>query len=327
MSQDTNDGADQIAVLLNSASDGFAPASFTPLPFNFAVNSVAVTDVNGDAFPDLVVGLVGSPSQTTSENAPADPNFYVLTGNGDGTFSNPVPYMAGGAANNTVVATVSDPFVRVTTFNLVSTIVNVDLIQNGGFEGKDLSGAQANLLGWQTATGGATTLGALNSRGGWYTQTGTQSPLSLTTVPIPTSYVQPAAPAAQLPDPTANGGQSLYRAMLDQSNLIPIGNGGFGGGGGGGFNQNSVESYAGSNFLYQDVTLPSDPTATTLTFSISLYIQSLSGFTSSVTSLDYDNAGNTNPDVGNDQQVRVDIMENWPGFLITDHGSRRHNCN
>ena len=52
VSKDTSNGKEQISVLLNSASSGFAPAVNTPLPFNFAVNSVAVTDVNGDAFPD-----------------------------------------------------------------------------------------------------------------------------------------------------------------------------------------------------------------------------------------------------------------------------------
>ena len=285
VSGSTANGTRQISVLLNSGGSGFAGAVNTALPFNFAVNSVAVTDVNNDAFPDLVVGLSGSPNQATSENAPADANFYVLTGNGDGTFADPVPYTAGGPAGSTVVATVSDPFVRLTTFNLISKVVNVNVIQNGGFEGKDLSGQQANLLGWQTTQ-------VPNSRGGFYTQTGTLSPLSLTAVPAPTGT-----------------GQSLYRAMLDQSNLIPSA-GGF-------FNPNSTESFAGSNFLYQVVTLPA--TATTLNFSIDLYLQSLTGWTSGEASLFFNNADNTNPDVGNDQQVRVDIMDpSKPGFLITD---------
>ncbi len=289
VSKDITNGTQQISVLLNSAGSGFAPAVTTPLPFNFPIQSVAVTDVNGDAFPDLVVGLTGTPTRPT-QNAPADANFYVLTGNGDGSFGNPIPYMAGGAASSTVVGVVSDPFVHITTFHLVSNIVNVNLIQNGGFEGKDLSGQQGNLLGWQTAQ-------VPNSRGAFYTQTGTLSPLSLTTVPAPT--------------PGAAGGQSLYRAMLDQSNLIPVSPGPFG------FNQNSVESYAGSNFLYQLVTLPASATA--LSFSIDLYIQSLTGFTSGEASLFYNNPNNTNPNVGNDQQVRVDIMNpNAPGFAITD---------
>ena len=289
VSKDTGNGKEQISVLLNSASSGFAPAVNTALPFNFAVNSVAVTDVNGDAFPDVVVGLSGSPTQPTSENAPADSNVYVLTGNGDGTFGDPIPYMAGGPASATVVATVSDPMVRVTTFNLISNIVKVNLIANGGFEGKDLSGQQGNLIGWQTAQ-------VPDSRGGFYTQTGTLSPLSLTRVPAPTG------PA---------GAQSLFRAMDDQSNLIPLSPGPFG------FNQNSTESYAGSNFLYQLVTLPTQ--ATQLNFSIDLYLQSLSGWTSGEASLFYNNPDNTNPDEGNDQQVRVDIMNpNAPGFAITD---------
>ncbi len=249
VSKDTTNGKEQISVLLNSAGGGFAPAVTTALPFNFPINSVAVTDVNGDAFPDLVVGLTGTPTFPT-QNASPDSNVYVLTGNGDGTFSDPIPYMAGGPASATVVATVSDPMVRVTTFDLISNIVKVNLVANGGFEGKDLSGQQGNLLGWQTAQ-------VPDSRGGFYTQTGTLSPLSLTRVPAPTG------PA---------GAQSLYRAMDDQSNLIPLSPGLFGG-----FNQNSVESYAGSNFLYQVVTLPTQ--ATQLNFSIDLYLQSLSGWT------------------------------------------------
>ncbi len=245
--------AAQISVLLNSAGAGFAAAQTTSLPFGFPVSSLAVTDVNADAFPDLIVGLTGA----TPQNAPADASLYALTGNGDGTFSGPVPYVAVSRASSAVVATISDPLVHATTFTQISKVVKVDLIQNGGFEGKDLAGTQGGFPGWLTSQ-------VLDSRGAFYSQTGGRSPLSLTPVPVPSG---------------PPGSQSLFRAMLDQSHLAPISVFGF--------DPNPVQSYAGSNFLYQFVTLPAS--ATQLNFSIDLYIQSLSGFTSGEASLFYNN--------------------------------------
>ena len=212
VSSGTNGANQQIAVLLNSGNGGFAAAVFTPLPFNFPINSVTVDDLNGDGFPDLVVGLTGqssfseitTPSGFTQfTTAPADANVYSLVGNGDGTFSVPVPYMTGPKSFNTVVAVASDPLVFATTFTLVTNIVEVDLVKNGNFEARDLSGTPGTFTGWQTAQ-------APNSRGGWYLQSGTLSPLSQTAVAAP---------------PPNGNSPNTYQAMADQSNLQPLGGG------------------------------------------------------------------------------------------------------
>jgi len=52
--------------------------------------SVAIGDMNGDGFPDVVVA---NESQT---GYPSDGDVSVLLGNGDGTFRNPVSYGSGG---------------------------------------------------------------------------------------------------------------------------------------------------------------------------------------------------------------------------------------
>ncbi len=283
VSSDTTGAAQQIAVLLNSGGDGFAAALFTPLPFNLPVNSVAVDYLNGDETPDLVVGLTGGTINNTffQNQAPADANIYTLIGNGDGTFSSPVPYMTGPKGNNTIVAVASDALVRATTFFLQSTTVDVDLIKNGGFEAHDLDGTPGTFAGWETAN-------ITNSRGGWYLQSGNLSPLSQT----------PVTP------PTGGKGANVYQAMADQSNLQPLLPGPFA------FNPNAASTYSGSNFLYQDITLPGTTNPSQLSFSLNLYINSAfnngngGGFTSGVTSLDYNLPGNPA-----DQQVRVDFID------------------
>jgi FG-GAP-like repeat/Domain of unknown function (DUF4214) len=280
VSSDGSGGAQQIAVLLNSARGGFAAAVFTPLPFNFPVLSVAVTDVNGDAFPDLVVGLLGS-----STSAPADANFYVLTGNGDGTFANPVPYQTS-LNHGAVVAVAADSQVRATTFTLVSNIVAVDLIKNGGFEAHDLNGTPGNFIGWQSTQ-------TKDSRGGFYLQSGSLSPLSQT----------------PLPPPSGGIGANVFRAVADQSNLQPILPAGgifFGGG-----NQNAPSTYSGSNFLYQDITLPAS--ATSLTFSLDLVLSSAAQFTDGNSSLFFDK-----PVGAPNQQVRVDFIDPNSPITTTD---------
>jgi hypothetical protein len=278
VSSDANGANQQIAVLLNTGG-GFAATLFTPLPFNFPIHSVTVTDLNGDAYPDLVVGLTGaSVTGGMGLNPPADANFYTLIGNGDGTFSAPVPYMTGPKGNNTVVAVASDPQVLATTFTLLSDIVNVNLVKNGGFEAHDLNGTSGTFAGWETAQ-------IPNSRGGWYLQSGNFSPLSQTPVP----------------PPSGGTGANVYQAMADQSNLIPLGGTTFGGGDVT-FNPNDKSTYSGSNFLFQDITLPAS--ASSLTFSLQLYLNSAAQFTDGETSLDFNNA-----DLKPNQQVRVDFID------------------
>ena len=121
----------QITTLLNTVGNGFQPPISTSLPLGVPLNSVAVTDitpfnaadsntpVDYDAYPDLVVGAVGG----TINGVPVPSNLYTLTGNGDGSFRDPVPYEAGGELSPAVVAVTSDPFVRVVTFHKGAILV------------------------------------------------------------------------------------------------------------------------------------------------------------------------------------------------------------
>jgi hypothetical protein len=260
----------QIAVLLNNQGNGFNVPITTTLPFIAPVYSVAVSDLNGDAFPDLVIGTVGSTAPILG--APTVSNVYTLTGNGDGTFGIPAEFEAGGEPGPAAVGVVSDPLVRAVTFHKGGALVVTNLVQNGNFEQHDLSGEAGNLSGWLTAS-------VANSRGGWAVQYGPVSPLSGTTVPLP-------------------GPTGLYRAMLDQPNLVPIPPNGV--------NPNAASTYQGSNFLYQDVNLPSVGTGT-LTLSLDLYVNTGGiAFTNPVNnpSLVYNS-----PSGLPNYQVRVDVLD------------------
>src|SRR5262249_44145772 len=102
---------DNISVLLNSLGTGFNNEVPTTLLRGTALRSVAVTDVNHDAFPDLAV--------TVGAGGAAVDNAFTLLGVGDGSFTTPTPYQTTGAGTSTgpsFVAVVSDPFLRATTF-------------------------------------------------------------------------------------------------------------------------------------------------------------------------------------------------------------------
>jgi hypothetical protein len=232
-------------------------------------------------------------------------NVLTLQGLGNGSFLPPKPYEvgAGGGTNGLLtpsyVAVVSDPFLRVTTFSSGGTTVNANLIGNSNFGMTDLSGETGSLDGWTTANL-ATGQG---SHGQWLPQTGTVSPLSQTTVPSPSA--------------------GLYRAMLDEPNLQPLGvpQGGKGGGGGTQSNPNAASTYSGSHVLYQDIKIPANVTNQTnprVTISFTLYIDNTgagtSGYSNNTTdpntggplSLDWQDSsgGQLVPD----QQVRVDLV-------------------
>jgi hypothetical protein len=224
-------------------------------------------------------------------------NLYTLTGNGDGTFLAPKSYMTGGSAfqvpapGASSVSVVSDPFLHLSTFFNGGNLVRNNLITNGGFEAPDLSGERGNLNGWKTFDQniGSTQTG---SAGAFSPQTGTSSPLSLVTVPLPP--------------------QGLFSAMLDEPDQIPLFNG---------LNQNLPASYAGAHALYQDVVIPSDVQALTLSFT--LFIDD-SGSTLASPS---NPGGFATPNGGTldftqpvaNQQVRVDLVN--PSANIEDVGS------
>ena len=271
---------EQIATLLNNAGSGFRPAVFTSLPLDASVESVALTTLNpadDNPYLDLVVGTVGGVSQ----GAPVVDNVYTLQANGDGTFQNPIPYEAGGEPSPAFVAIGSDPLIHVTSFYKGGQLVAPNLIANGNFEGVDLTNERGNLDGWQTTS-------VTNSHGGWYVQTGTESPLSQTTVP------------ALLPK-----GINKFQAMLDQPNLQPLPPAvpGFSQ-----INPNAASTYSGSNFLTQTFTVPSNVYAATggsLQFAMNLFIdpQGIAFSNPNINpSLDY-RTGAAN------YQVRVDILD------------------
>jgi hypothetical protein len=160
-----------LGVLLNSFGSGFIPTVNTTILNGGALQSVAVTHLNNDLFPDIVVGV----SQT---GTPAG-NLFALQGVGDGTFTKATPYSFGGATPSpSTVGLISDALIHATTFTIQGSNVTTDLIRNGNFEARDLVGQQGGLIGWQN-------LNQSNSHGYWGIQTGTVSPLSLTGVPAP----------------------------------------------------------------------------------------------------------------------------------------------
>jgi hypothetical protein len=280
-SKSTDFASAGIAVLLNNVGTGFA----NPIQDNFlpgtGLASVIVTNLNQgapvvpgaavDGFPDiLVTTLPGNSSFVDTTD-----NVYALIGNGDGTFGPAHGYQIGGPAGGTgptFLAPVPGPLVQVTTFKSGGNFVKADLINNGGFEARDLSAETGNLLGWQTFN--------LNtnpgSHGQWSGQTGSTSPESGVSVPAPP--------------------QGQFQAMLDQQDLIPSQFGQFQG------FPNPGSSYAGSHALYQDVTIPQSAVSATLTFTLYIDNSDSLGF--------YSDPNNTNLDfhTPNDQQVRVDLM-------------------
>src|SRR5205823_6593777 len=148
-------------------------------------------------FPDVVA----------SAAFPGGINTLVaLLGNGDGTFATPRFYAAGlgGAMPPTSVGQIppslvvvgSDPFIPVTTFTVLTTLVRTNLIANGNFEKQDLANEKGNTLGWQMAH-------QVNSHGEFLLQSGSTSPYSDVGVPQPP--------------------QGQYAIMLDEPNtLLPF---------------------------------------------------------------------------------------------------------
>ncbi len=213
-------------------------------------------------------------------------NVFVLMGNSTGSFSAAVPYDVGPTntplPTPTFLAITPTPLEAVTTFTSGGNLIQDNLVNNGNFESRDLSGEQENLLGWQTYDDPY----GPGSAGAWQAATGNTSPLS--GFPV-------------------QGPSGDFQAMLDEANVIPIipantdGNMNP-------INNNSVASYSGGHALYQDVTIPANATAAN--FSMSLYINDtglgvtgIGGYSdpSANSSLSFNTSAPN-------QQVRVDIM-------------------
>ena len=87
-----------VSVLLGNGDGTFQP-SVTYSSGGTAASSVAIADVNGDGFPDLLVA-----NQCLTPTNCANGVVGVLLGNGDGTFRSPVTYAAGNGAQSVAVA-------------------------------------------------------------------------------------------------------------------------------------------------------------------------------------------------------------------------------
>src|SRR5262249_4933646 len=141
-----------VGVLINAFGTGFNASIPTSVLPNTALQTVVVTDVDRDVFPDLVVTVKQEIDPATNQPRTPANNVFTLLGNGDGTFGNAVPYRVGSLTASPVpssAAAVSDPLVLVVTFSTQGTTVQTNLVKNGNFEARDLSGEQGNLSGWQ----------------------------------------------------------------------------------------------------------------------------------------------------------------------------------
>jgi FG-GAP-like repeat/Bacterial Ig-like domain (group 3) len=92
------DSGGAVGVLLGNGDGTFQP-SVTYSSGGTAASSVAIADVNGDGFPDLLVA-----NQCESSTDCTNGVIGVLLGNGDGTFRPPVAYSAGNGAQSIAVA-------------------------------------------------------------------------------------------------------------------------------------------------------------------------------------------------------------------------------
>jgi hypothetical protein len=270
-----------LAVLLNTPGIGFGSFIRTDVVSSpdATLQSVAVVSTGQDAFPDVITTF-----GDLSGSADVVNNVAVLPGLGNGHFNAPQLYATDGGGpiqTPTFFATVSDPFLRVSTFTTLTAIVSSNLIQNGTFEMPDLSNETGSLTGWQTAA-------ETNSHGNWLVQTGSFSP---------TGNVE-VSPAPQ--------GQ--YAAVLDQPDLSLPYTSQLGEYYTGTRAPQSTD-YDGTHILYQDVTIPATATKVTLTYSLYLNDTNNLGYTDPNITPQLDYFPNIPPSMRSpNQQVRVDIV-------------------
>ena len=84
----TTDIAHSVSIYLNEGSMNFTA---TDIALDRSANAVVAQDVNGDGRLDLVLAMA-SPTETVAGPMYRDGFAYVLTGNGNGTFSAPAKY-------------------------------------------------------------------------------------------------------------------------------------------------------------------------------------------------------------------------------------------
>jgi hypothetical protein len=94
-----------VGVLLGDGNGTFqAPASYGET--SAFANSVAIADVNGDGYLDLLLSNLCEHDNRTCGSPDANGGVTVLLGNGDGTFKNPINYSSGGP--DTVSVAIAD---------------------------------------------------------------------------------------------------------------------------------------------------------------------------------------------------------------------------
>ena len=272
-----------VAVLLNQLGFGFGQPTVDPVLPGTALNGIAVTDVNLDGVPDIIVSVLPGTGLFSRDN------FYVLMGSRETGLGDLTPYDAGSGPSldaPTFVAATPSPLMRLDDLRhrRATKIVNINLPKNGDFEAQDLTGEVGNIVGWQTYDLPSNPGG---SHGRWAIQSGTNSPSGDFPVSGPTS--------------------GNFQAMLDE----PV------------VNQTSGSNadFSGTHALYQDFTLPAN--ASKISLSFDLYIDNTNSSFSAVTVggwTDTTSTGTTSLDyrvINPNQQVRIDLMDpTVPGFDI-----------
>lgn len=292
-----------VSVLLNTPGKGFSNAIRTDLVRNTnrPFQSVTITNVNNDLYPDVVAGA-GVGGFFFIGTGFSFNNVVALEGNGDGSFKDPRFYATGGGGDfipPSTVAVLSDPLLQATSFTVQATTVNTNLIQNGNFSTITLQSERGNLLGWQTYN-------LRNSRGGWSIQKGFSSPLSAVDEPAPSD--------------------SGFTAMLDQPDRIPLT----------ALDSSGISAdpaqfayldfatarsttdYDGTHTFYQDFKIPATATNVTLTFSLLIDNSdpnNIVGYSdpNQTPTLDYFEGLANRP---SNQQVRVDIVDPLQDFKV-----------
>src|SRR5439155_17481660 len=115
-----NKFSQSISVFLNQGSLTFTAAD---IPIDRHANDVAAADVNRDGKMDLIVAAASL--RTSSPDSYADGYAYVLLGNGDGTFAQPIKYQTAPGAWQVVVGDFTrDGIPDIATANRSSIVID-----------------------------------------------------------------------------------------------------------------------------------------------------------------------------------------------------------
>lgn len=290
-SQSDTPSSGQVGVMLNAFGTALNTLVSTTVLDGVVFKNIAVTNVNQDAFPDLVLSVK---SETTIDpNNPgariprySDNNVYTLLGSGDGTFQTLNVYQQGGPSGvdtpnfapglPTYGSVVTDPYIKVMTFSTGGNIVTNNLLRNPSFEKKDLAGEKFNVDGW-------TAWNLTDTHGRWTAQNGTSSPISLAKVQAP-----PRGLNAVMADEADLFTPGTPTPAAPPSSITTT--------------TSDPHDYDGTRLLYQDVFIPAN--VSKLKVSFFLYVYNFAGSWSDTTlqstSLNYNN--------GQNQQVRIDLV-------------------